>query len=194
MENNLINLTSESIAKTTRYKEFGTNDELQISYKTNGKDYVIETYDGERFELIGSTINSIEENTPYTIEDVMSIMYIIYNEYESFKRSIETSKSMDNTGIRKYTKQFQSKMVNTITSLLQKYTYEDVLAYFSQMRGLDLLTLFNGQDDKVVLNRLNNELTPDTPIFNVDENEEEEYRTGMPVEPVSSDEFGSFGI
>jgi hypothetical protein len=192
MDSSLIKVSTGTVA-ASRYVEFGTNDELQISYKSNGKNYVIETYEGERYELLGSTIESISNNTPYSIEYVMDIMFVIYNEYDNFKSSIEVSDPKYKSGIRKYTKKFQDKMVNTITSLLQKYNYEDVLAYFKSMRGFDLLTLFNGEDDKYVLDRMNNELTPEATILNVDEDEEREYQTGIPNEPEEELDETSYG-
>ena len=67
MDSSLIKVSTGTVA-ASRYVEFGTNDELQISYKSNGKNYVIETYEGERYELLGSTIESISNNTPYSIK------------------------------------------------------------------------------------------------------------------------------
>ncbi len=61
------------------------------------------------------------------------------------------------------------------------------------MRGFDLLTLFNGEDDKYVLDRMNNELTPEATILNVDEDEEREYQTGIPNEPEEELDETSYG-
>ena len=158
MANNLIAINTENILSKKKYEDLGENQDLQISYKTDGKDYIIETCFGEKYTLTGSTVNSISEKTNYTQEEIMNILYVVYDAYESVKSSIETSDPKYKTGIRKYTKKYQDKMIEVISDLLRKYPYEDVFAYFTTMRTYDLVSMFNGEDDKAVIDALHREL------------------------------------
>ena len=160
MANNLITINTANILNKQQYTDLGENTDLQISYKTDGKDYIIESYYGDSYTLTGSTVDSIANSTNYTSEEVMNILYIVYDAYECVKSSIETSDPLYKQGIKKYTKKYQDKMVETISELLTKYSYEDVFAYLTSMPVYDLISMFNGQDDKEVLAALHRELAP----------------------------------
>ena len=160
MGNSLIAISAENVLSQRKYEEIGENTDLDIVYKSNGQDYQIETYFGDQYTLTGSTVNSISESTRYTVEEVMNILYVVYEAYDSFKTAIETSDPLHKQGIKKLTKKFQDKMVNTISELLNKYNYEDVYEYFTSMPVMDLISLFNGQEDKAILDSLHRELAP----------------------------------
>ena len=91
MGNNLITIDTNSILSKNKFEDLGVNEDLQIVYKTNGKDYAIETYFGERYTLTGETVDSISRSTNYSKEEIMNILYIVYEAFEGFKTSIETS-------------------------------------------------------------------------------------------------------
>lgn len=161
MGNGLITINANNIVSSRKYKEIGENTELQITYKSNGTDYAIETLYGEKYTLTGSTVESISAKTSYNIEEVMDILYIVYDAYENYKTYVETTATSEaKLGSRSFTRKLQDKMVDTISDLLRKYSYEDVKAYFTSMKPLELMTLFNGQDDRQVLDRLHSELKP----------------------------------
>jgi len=172
MANNLVAINTANILSKQQYTDLGENADLQISYKTDGKDYLIESYYGDSYTLTGSTVDSIANSTNYTSEEVMDILYIVYDAYECVKSSIETSDPLYKQGIKKYTKKYQDKMVEIISDLLRRYSYEDVLAYLTSMPVYDLISMFNGQDAKEALDALHKELAPLTTVQTFEEPEE----------------------
>ena len=64
MEKNFLsNITTGGILGKVIYRELGSNEELGLYYKTNGKDYLVENDYGQQYTLTGTTVNSISEKT-----------------------------------------------------------------------------------------------------------------------------------
>ena len=172
MDKNLLsNITTGGILGKVLYKEMGTNEELGLYYKSNGKDYLVENDFGQRYTLTGQTVNSISEKTGYEPEEVMDILYIVYSAYDNYASYLDSSdnKSQEELNLLK---KVQSKIVDVISDLITKYGYTDVYTYFNSMNDLDIMTLFNGQKEKDVLEKIDFDLSTDTTNSYAGETEE----------------------
>lgn len=159
-KNFLSNITSGGILGKVFYKELGINEELGLYYKTNGKDYLVENDYGTKYTLTGKTVDALSEKTGYEPEEIMDILYIVYSAYDNYASYLDSddTKTSEET---KLLKKVQSKMVDVISELIYKYGYEEVYSYFSTMRDLDIMTLFNGQNATEVLDKIDYDLSSD---------------------------------
>lgn len=153
-ENFLQAINPNSIIKGDKFKEIGHNDYLNYTYKTNGKDYqvVSDIYD-TKYTLTGTTVDSICDRTGFNKEEIMDILFVVYDAYDDFKSFVDTLP--DQRGTKKYMKKIQDKMIDVISELITKYKYEDVLSYLSSMNTQELMSLFNGQDSRVAWSKIN---------------------------------------
>ena len=162
MEKNFLsNITTCGILGKVIYRELGSNEELGLYYKTNGKDYLVENDYGQQYTLTGTTVNSISEKTGYEPSEVMDIVYIIYSAYDSYESYLDSSDNRTQDE-EKLLKKVQSKIVDIVSDLITKYGYTDVYTYFNAMNDLDIMTLFNGQNEKTVLEQIEFDLSTDT--------------------------------
>ena len=172
MEGNFLQaINPNSIIKGDKFKEIGHNDYLNYTYKTNGKDYqvVSDIYD-TKYTLTGTTVDSICDRTGFNKEEIMDILFVVYDAYDDFKSFVDTlpdqrgtkkymkkiiKKNVKNKKTKKYMKKIQDKMIDVISELITKYKYEDVLSYLNSMNTQELMSLFNGQDSSVAWSKIN---------------------------------------
>ena len=159
MDGNFLQaINPNNIIKGVRFKEIGHNDDLSITYKTNGKDYqVVSNLYDTKYTLTGATVDSICNRTGFSKEDIMDVLFIVYDAYDDFNSFLETLP--DQRGMKKYTKKIQDKIVDVISELITKYNYEDVVDYLGSMNTQELMSLFNGQDSSVAWANINEHFT-----------------------------------
>ena len=162
MEKNFLsNITTGGILSKVTFKEMGSNEELGLYYKSNGKDYLVENDYGQQYTLTGATVDSISEKTGYEAEEVMDIMYIIYSAFDGYASYLDSSDNKTQEELD-LLKKVQSKIVDVVSDLITKYGYNDVYTYFSSMNDLEIMTLFNGQKASTVLEKIDFDLSVDT--------------------------------
>ena len=73
------------------YKEVGTNEELGLIYNSNGTDYQIVSIETDsKYTIVGDTVDRISERTGYDKEDIMALLFIVYNAYDNYKSYLDS--------------------------------------------------------------------------------------------------------
>ena len=160
MGNFLQTITAGIITSKLKYNEIGSNTELGIVYKSNGDNYQIVSVDSDiKYTIVGDTVKQIVERTNYSEEEIMDLLFIVYNAYDNYKLYLEAQEKVIEE--KKYLKKLQENMVDTISRLITKYNYQDVYGYLTEMSDFDLIKLFNGQPASQEYSKLEEDLSSD---------------------------------
>ena len=160
MGNFLQTVTAGNITSKLKYNEIGSNTELGIVYKSNGDNYQIVSVDSDiKYTIVGDTVKQIVERTNYSEEEIMDLLFIVYNAYDNYKLYLEAQEKVIEE--KKYLKKLQENMVDTISRLITKYNYQDVYGYLTEMSDFDLIKLFNGQPASQEYSKLEEDLSSD---------------------------------
>ena len=174
MGNFLEVIKPANLAAQFDYKEIGTNDELGLIYNSNGKNYQIVSVETDaKYTLVGDTVNKICERTGYEQEDIMALLFIVYNAYDNYSYYLQTvekdlERHLDaeereqlHRQHQEITKKVQENLVNTTVALITKFNYQDVYHYLGEMTDVAIVNLFTYQTESEEYGEILYNLTPD---------------------------------
>ena len=169
---NFLQVFNAGNIASLNYKEIGTNDELGLIYNSNGSDYQIVSIETDsKYTIVGDTVDKISERTGYDKEDIMAILFIVYNAYDNYKEYLDSivknSKRYSgdpedieyNKREEKSLRKLQENLVETTAMLITKYNYQDVLGYLSEMPDYAIVRLFDGQQASEEFAQLSEDLS-----------------------------------
>ena len=131
------------------YKEIGVNDELDLVYTADSKDFIVRDDSiGYEYFISGEVVNSIKANSDLNESEVIDIISVIDRAFGTLSNELSRS-----TG--KLNKEDKIKLnlsIDDLVELLSVYTanfsYETIISVFESIKNDNLVDLFNG-------NRLN---------------------------------------
>lgn len=130
---NIVPISVNNLIQATQYVVLGSDADLSVVYKGNGKEYVVEsTIEDEKYTISSNLVDSIVYNTKREKEEILNIMYVIHRAYESYR----TSKENEVLGM-------DLDLLNKgVTYLAGKYNIDSLIAYLEEMDQTKLASLF----------------------------------------------------
>jgi len=130
---NIVPISVNNLIQATQYVVLGSDADLSVVYKGNGKEYVVEsTIEDEKYTISSNLVDSIVYNTKREKEEILNIMYVIHRAYESYR----TSKENEVLGM-------DLDLLNKgVTYLAGKYNIDSLIAYLEEMDQTKLVSLF----------------------------------------------------
>jgi hypothetical protein len=154
-----------------QYTELGKNEELELVYKGNGKEYVVESnIEKEKYTLSANLVENLAFKANIEKNDILNLMYIISKAFESYRMECESfvipnpSHEKLITEVKKENDKYYSYnpdlLDKVISCLAQKHEIEIILSYFEDMNQFELVTLFSDEEkcDEIIA-KIDNELT-----------------------------------
>lgn len=165
----IVPINISSLIQSSSYNTIDKNDNLEIIYKGNGIDYVIESYTGdEMYTLSTEFVDSLAEKLGYDQSIILDFMYVLY-------RGNRNLKACDKNPNATYLKIDQASIEKNVSYLLSKYGMEEVLSVLENLRDYELVKLSNGENCDEIIRKIEHELSNDSYSDYDDETRDYDY-------------------
>lgn len=163
------------------YAEFDRNDELDLIYTADNKDFIIiDNYTNSEYLILGEVVNQILDCGNYEEIEIINLISIINRSFVSVE---EQFKNAHKGKLTQEAKKMLDLSLDDLTEILLRcasnYNYDNVKSVLETMHEDEIVNLFNGNkaDEKDVYERI--EYYPGYPGENItfDSIEESEYGT-----------------